>query len=138
MLALALTGLFLGVSVDERRAAEAKLRDKQAELDRSLRAAAASELASTLAHELNQPLSAIGTYTRSAQILLERGDPDGELPATMRKVVAEANRAGTVMRRLREFVLTGIGPPGAAASRPRCWRTPPPPRCRARSSITCC
>jgi signal transduction histidine kinase len=107
MLALALTGLFLGVSVDERRAAEAKLRAKQAELDRSLRAAAASELASTLAHELNQPLSAIGTYTRSAQILLERGDPDGELPATMRKVVAEANRAGMVMRRLREFVLTG-------------------------------
>jgi len=107
MLALALTGLFLGVSVDERRTAEAKLRDKQTELDRSLRAAAASELASTLAHELNQPLSAIGTYTRSAQILLERGDPDGELPATMRKVVAEANRAGMVMRRLREFVLTG-------------------------------
>ncbi len=32
----------------------------------------------------------------------------------------------------------GIGPPGAAASRPRCWRTPRPPRCRARSSITCC
>jgi len=107
MLALALTGLFLGVSVDERRTAEAKLRDKQAELDRSLRAAAASELASTLAHELNQPLSAIGTYTRSAQILLERGDPDGELPETMRKVVAEASRAGMVMRRLREFVLTG-------------------------------
>lgn len=107
MLALALTGLFLGVSVDERRTAEAKLRDKQAELDRSLRAAAASELASTLAHELNQPLSAIGTYARSAQIMLERGDPDGELPETMRKVVAEASRAGMVMRRLREFVLTG-------------------------------
>ena len=65
MLALALTGLFLGVSVDERRAVEQKLRDKQFELDRSLRAAAASELASALAHELNQPLSAVGIYARA-------------------------------------------------------------------------
>ena len=43
MLALALTGLFLGVSVDERRSAETKLRDKQAELDRSLAAAPVQE-----------------------------------------------------------------------------------------------
>lgn len=107
MLALALTGLFLGVTVEERRSAEQKLRDKQFELDRSLRAAAASELASTLAHELNQPLSAIASYTRACQLLLERGDPERELPTTMNKVVAEANRAGTVVRRLREFVRSG-------------------------------
>ncbi len=107
MLALALTGLFLAVAVDERRAAEQKLRDKQYELDRTLRAAAASELASTLAHELNQPLSAVAAYTRACQLLLERGDPDGELPAAMERVVAEANRAGMVMRRLREFVRSG-------------------------------
>lgn len=107
MLALALTGLFLGVTVEERRAAESKLRDKQFELDRSLRAAAASELASALAHELNQPLSAIASYTRSCQLLLESGDPHGELPATMSKVVSEAARAGTVVHRLREFVRSG-------------------------------
>lgn len=133
MLALALTALYLGASVDERRAAERTLRDKQAELDRTLRAAAASELASALAHELNQPLSAIGTYTRAAQLMVTRGDPDGELPATMGKVVAEAARAGTVMRRLREFVRTGalrrermqpaelLGD-AAAAARPRAER----------------
>lgn len=107
MLALAATGLFLAAAVEERRAAEIKLRDKQFELDRTLRAAAASELASTLAHELNQPLSAVATYTRSCQILLSRGDPDGELPAIMEKVVAEANRAGTVVHRLRDFVRSG-------------------------------
>ena len=133
MLALALTALYLGASVDERRAAERKLRDKQSELDRTLRAAAASELASALAHELNQPLSAIGTYTRAAQMMLERGDPDGELRATMGKVVAEAARAGTVMRRLREFVRTGalrreklrpvdLLEDAAAAARPRMER----------------
>jgi signal transduction histidine kinase len=107
MLALAATGLFLASAVEERRTAEVKLRDKQFELDRTLRAAAASELASTLAHELNQPLSAVASYTRSCQILLERGDPDRELPSIMDKVVAEANRAGTVVHRLRDLVRSG-------------------------------
>lgn len=107
MLAVALTGLFLAAAVEERLAAERKLRDKQVELDRSLRAAAASELASTLAHELNQPLSAIATYTRSCELMLERGDRNGEVVTTMRQVVAEARRAATVVRRLREFVRTG-------------------------------
>lgn len=108
MLALALTGLFLAVAVEERRGAEQRLRDQQRELDRALRDASASELASTLAHELNQPLSAVASYTRACQLLLERGDPDGELPAAMERVVAEANRAGMVMRRLREFVRGGV------------------------------
>ncbi|MBS0322080.1 MAG: MASE1 domain-containing protein [Proteobacteria bacterium] len=107
MLALALTGLFLGVTVEERRGVEQKLRDKQFELDRTLRAAAASELASALAHELNQPLSAVASYTRACQLLLERGDPQRELPGIMHKVVAEAKRAGTVVHRLREFVRSG-------------------------------
>jgi two-component system sensor kinase FixL len=107
MLALALTGLFLGVTVEERRAVEQKLRDKQFELDRSLRAAAASELASALAHELNQPLSAVASYTRACQLLVERGDPSRELPAIMQKVVFEANRAGMVVHHLREFVRSG-------------------------------
>lgn len=107
MLALALTGLFLGVTVEERRTAEQKLREKQFELDRSLRAAAASELASALAHELNQPLSAVASYTRACQLLLADGDPDQELMPTLKKVVAETSRAGTVVRRLREFVRIG-------------------------------
>ena len=94
MLALALTGLFLGVTVEERRAAEHKLREKQFQLDRSLRAAAASELASALAHELNQPLSAVASYTRACQLLLADGDPDRELMPTLNKVVLEANRRG--------------------------------------------
>jgi two-component system, LuxR family, sensor kinase FixL len=72
-----------------------------------LRAAAASELARVLAHELNQPLSAVASYARACELLIAGGDPGQELLPTLRKVVTEANRAGTVMRRLREFVLTG-------------------------------
>ena len=108
MLAIAVTGLLLGAAVSERRAIERALREKQSTLDRSLRLAAASELASTLAHELNQPLSAIGAYLRACQMMLaQSGDPKGELATTMDKVIAEANRAGNVVRRLRDFFRTG-------------------------------
>ena len=72
MLALAATGLLLGAAVSERRAIERQLRDKQARLDRSLRLAAASELASALAHELNQPLSAITAYLRACDMMMPR------------------------------------------------------------------
>lgn len=108
MLAIAVTGLLLGAAVSERRTIERELREKQATLDRSLRLAAASELASTLAHELNQPLSAIGAYLRACQMMLaQSGNTNGELATTMDKVIAEANRAASVVRRLRDFFRTG-------------------------------
>jgi signal transduction histidine kinase len=110
MLAIAVTGLLLGAAVSERRTIERELRAKQATLDRSLRLAAASELASALAHELNQPLSAITAYLRACQMMLaQSGASAGELSATMDKVVAEASRAGSVVRRLRDFFRSGSG-----------------------------
>ena len=108
MLAIAATGLLLGAAVSERRTIERALREKQATLDRSLRLAAASELASALAHELNQPLTAINAYLRACQLMLARsGDGASELGATMDKVIAEAGRAGNVVRRLRDFFRSG-------------------------------
>ena len=108
MLAIAATALLLGAAVSERRTIERALREKQATLDRSLRLAAASELASALAHELNQPLSAMTAYLRACQLMLERtGTADGELRATMSKAVAEASRAASVVRRLRDFFRWG-------------------------------
>jgi two-component system sensor kinase FixL len=110
MLAIATTSLLLGGAVSERRTIERELRDKQSKLDRSLRLAAASELASALAHELNQPLSAITAYLRACQLMLHRS-PEGasELRATMDKVIVESNRAGNVVRRLRDFFRSGSG-----------------------------
>ncbi|HET8875315.1 MAG TPA: ATP-binding protein [Casimicrobiaceae bacterium] len=108
MLAIATTALLLGAAVSERRTIERTLREKQATLDRSLRLAAASELASSLAHELNQPLSAIIAYLRACELMLARpGDDTAELRATMNKVIAEASRAGSVVRRLRDFFRSG-------------------------------
>lgn len=108
MLAIATTALLLGAAVSERRTIERTLREKQATLDRSLRLAAASELASSLAHELNQPLSAIIAYLRACELMLARpGDDTAELRMTMNKVIAEASRAGSVVRRLRDFFRSG-------------------------------
>jgi two-component system, LuxR family, sensor kinase FixL len=108
LLALAVTGLFLGIAISERRAVERQLREKQFELDRSLRLAAASEMASALAHELNQPLSAIATYARAGQVIASDPTRSHEaLSQTMDKVAHEAARAGAVVHRLREFFRTG-------------------------------
>jgi two-component system sensor kinase FixL len=108
MSALAITGLFLGAVVSERRRARDALEAREAELQRSLRLAAAAETASALAHELNQPLSAIATYVRACALLLERPEENrARLADTMRTVTAEVGRAGEVVRRLRDFFRSG-------------------------------
>jgi signal transduction histidine kinase len=101
LLALALTGYFLGVTVDERERASEELRH-------SLRLAAAGEMAAALAHELNQPLTALANYAKAAQLLLEAPEQDRQrLSDTLRKLVAESKRAADVVRRLRDFFRTG-------------------------------
>ena len=87
-----------------------QLRDKQFQLDRSLRLTGASEMASALAHELNQPLTAIGMYVRACQVMLDAQAPAPVgLKETMDKIVADVTRAGNVMRQLRDFFRTGSG-----------------------------
>jgi len=63
------------------------------------------ELASTLAHELNQPLAAISSYTTGAINMLRTGgaDPD-RLRAALEKASAQAQRAGHIIRSVHEFV----------------------------------
>ncbi|MGQ0654537.1 MAG: sensor histidine kinase, partial [Betaproteobacteria bacterium] len=98
---LSLTGLFLGVMVDERqRAAEA--------YRQTLRLAAAGEMAGAIAHEVNQPLTAVANYGEAALMMLARGGEHlGALPATLHKMLGEAERASEVLRRLRDFFRMG-------------------------------
>src|SRR3954468_4172404 len=99
--ALCLTGLFLGVMVDERARSEERLRQ-------TLRLAAAGEMAGAIAHEVNQPLTALANYGRSAQMLLRRPDAGvEELDAVIAKMLGEAGRAADVVRRLRDFFRAG-------------------------------
>lgn len=101
MSALTLTALFLGVVVDERRRAEADLAG-------GLRLAAAGEMAGAIAHEVNQPLTALTNYGRAAEMVLSRSPQDiAQLAGILSKMRAEAERASDVVRRLRDFFRAG-------------------------------
>jgi len=97
--ALTLTALYLGVMVDERQRANESLKE-------TLRLAAAGEMAGAIAHEVNQPLTALTNYGRSGQLLLEAGRT-AELAEVIHKMVGEAQRAAEVVRRLRDFFRDG-------------------------------
>ncbi|MFN3515166.1 MAG: sensor histidine kinase [Phenylobacterium sp.] len=92
----------------ERQATERRLQDMQSELVHVSRLTAMGEMASALAHELNQPLSAIANYVKGTVRLLETPEPDRE---TIRTALANAGdqalRAGQIIRRLRDFVSKG-------------------------------
>jgi two-component system sensor kinase FixL len=67
------------------------------------------EMASALAHEINQPFSAIATYVRTARWLLQKKQKqrNPEIEEILDKAGAQAMRAGEIIRRLREFVTRG-------------------------------
>ncbi len=101
---------FTGIIRDltARNEAEARLRELQSELTHVARFSAMGEMASTLAHELNQPLSAIANYLKGGILLLRSNEPD--LPKTIDaidKAADQALRAGQIIHRLREFVGRG-------------------------------
>jgi len=103
-------GEMLGVGtvvqdITERKKAEERLRQRDAELVHLGRLAAMGELAAGLAHELNQPLYAITNYTTGIAWRMREGTDDaGELNDTMDKVVAQARRAADIIDRLRRAV----------------------------------
>ena len=95
--------------LSERQAAEARLQALQAELAHVARLMAMGEMASALAHELNQPLSAIANYLKGARRLLDRGEAADRprLCEALAKAGDQAIRAGEVIRGLRGFVRPG-------------------------------
>ncbi len=97
---LALVGFSIGIAVDE-------LRKASNELKRTLRLAAAGEMAAALAHELNQPLTALGAYGKACELLLERGETGAVMKGAIQRMIAESGRAADVVRRLRDFFRTG-------------------------------
>jgi signal transduction histidine kinase len=105
MLVLATTGLVAGELVTERRRTESQLRLHQESLSRLARLGSMGELAAAVAHELNQPLMAAGTYTRLVDDALRAGNTDAAAVAeTAKKAVVQVERAAEVVRRLRALV----------------------------------
>lgn len=94
----------------ERQATEARLQELQLELVHMSRLTAMGEMASALAHELNQPLSAMANYLSGARRLLERGgEVDSRVVDALDKSAEQALRAGEIIRRLRDFLARGEG-----------------------------
>lgn len=88
---------------------ESRLKELQSEVTHMSRFTALGEMASTLAHEINQPLTAISNYLRGCQRLLDRVESDNSamLRDAIGKAADQALRAGQIIRRLREFVARG-------------------------------
>lgn len=105
MLVLTLTGLIAGVLVNEHRSTEVQLRLHQDSLARLARLGSMGELAAAVAHEINQPLTAAGTYARLVADTLRDGKRDDPSVAeTAGKAAAQVERAASVVRRLRALI----------------------------------
>lgn len=98
----------IGTDVTDQYRAEGEARRHLEEASRLQRLQTANELATMLAHELNQPLAAIATYAAAGQHLLRRAaqDPD-KLADTLERISQQALRAGEAIRHLRAFVGRG-------------------------------
>lgn len=93
----------------QKEEAEAHLQELQAELLHVSRVSAMGTMASTLAHELNQPLTAVANYVQTSVALLGNSDPDtyDMVCEALAEAGAEALRAGGIVQRLRDFVERG-------------------------------
>lgn len=102
---------FVGAMTDltERERAAEEIRRMQAELIHVSRLSAMGTMASTLAHELNQPLTAVTNYVRGSRRLLESGSETHIAAVSQALEAAESGalRAGQIVRRLRELVARG-------------------------------
>jgi two-component system sensor kinase FixL len=90
----------------EHQQTQEKLQELQSELIHMSRLSAMGEMASTLAHELNQPLTAISNYMKGSRRLLATStDPNiAKIEAALDSAADQAIRAGQIIRRLRDFV----------------------------------
>jgi two-component system sensor kinase FixL len=95
--------------VSARRVAEERLRELQAELVHVSRLSAMGEMASALAHELNQPLTAIINYAQATRRLLGGAGDEryAALLGLLDKTAQQASRAGQIIHRLRQFIAKG-------------------------------
>lgn len=92
----------------ESQQAERKLHDLQSELAHVSRISAIGTLATALAHELNQPLTAITNYVEAARDLLRSlPSPDSVLDEALDEAASQSLRAGQIVRRLRDFIARG-------------------------------
>jgi signal transduction histidine kinase len=95
----------IATDITDRKRVDEENRAQQERLQRTSRLITMGEMASTLAHELNQPLAAIANYSAGCVNRLQSGEYRREdILTAMQKASAQAERAGKIIRRVREFV----------------------------------
>jgi PAS domain S-box-containing protein len=93
------------IDITERKNAEEEARQHQAELAQVRRIHTLGEMASGLAHELNQPLCAILNYANACLLMMKQDvDESGKITDAIRQISAQADRAGEIIRRLRGLI----------------------------------
>ncbi|MEP9360641.1 PAS domain S-box protein [Sphingomonas sp. KR3-1] len=98
----------LAIDITHDMEADAQLREVHEKLLRLARLNAMGAMASTLAHELNQPLAAITNYLEACRYLTRsRGDPDHSILDALDRARVQALRAGDIIRKIRSFTVTG-------------------------------
>jgi two-component system sensor histidine kinase DctS len=88
------------VDITERKQADEHARQQQERMQSTARLVAMGEMASSIAHELNQPLAAISSYCTGALNLLRNDAPAADVVPALDKAVEQAQRAGQVIRRI--------------------------------------
>ncbi len=91
------------VDITAQKQIEARQRDQEVRLQRSARLASVGEMASTLAHELNQPLMALSNFAVAARSLAAGGSAH-LLPGALDEIVEQSKRASEIVRRVRAFI----------------------------------
>ena len=94
--------LEMGIDITERRQTEERLHEREAELAHAARLSTMGEMATSLAHELNQPLGAVCAYADACQAKLRSGNMQG-LPDSIEEIAVQAQQAAQVVRGVREF-----------------------------------
>lgn len=91
------------VDITAQKQAEARQREQELRLQRSARLASVGEMASTLAHELNQPLMALSNFAVAARALAAQGPPD-LIAGALDEIVDQSKRASEIVKRVRSFI----------------------------------
>jgi two-component system, LuxR family, sensor kinase FixL len=103
--------LFTGFvrDITERQSTRERMQELQSELLRTSRLSAMGQMASALAHELNQPLTAVINYVQACRRMMAAKDAPAveRLQEVMDKAVAQASRAGQIIQRMRQFIQKG-------------------------------